>query len=148
MGKPELGFYRQVLDYINLFGNHVVFIDDKEEHVHAARALGTRGFIFGDSTVRTFRETFDSPIGELEIPIPNTRHCDPVTNSRVSFADNFVKLLIIDTLQEISKQDPDCSNGFRVRPVTDIMWIESWSALVGDPERFGIYLPVRNSSRH
>lgn len=31
MGKPELGFYRQVLDYINLFGNHVVFIDDKEE---------------------------------------------------------------------------------------------------------------------
>lgn len=46
MRKPELEFYRHVLDQIAIPSNDVVFIDDKEENILAARALGIRGCVF------------------------------------------------------------------------------------------------------
>ncbi|KAJ0120464.1 Alpha-D-glucose-1-phosphate phosphatase YihX [Diaporthe amygdali] len=70
MRKPELGFYKHVLDHIGLAGNEIVFIDDKEENIRAAQALGIRGHVFEHSTIHG-----------------------------VAFADNFAKLLIADTLQ-------------------------------------------------
>lgn len=61
--KPETNFFRHVLDQISLSGSQVVFVDDKEENVQAARALGIRGFVFEESTIQDLREIFDSLVG-------------------------------------------------------------------------------------
>ncbi|KAL7621715.1 hypothetical protein AAE478_009042 [Parahypoxylon ruwenzoriense] len=102
MRKPELGFYRYILDHIKLAGNQVVFIDDKEENVRTALALGIRGFVFGESTLHTLREMFDSPVGKgWRYLFQNAKQCDSTTNkSGAAFADNFAKLLIVDSLQD------------------------------------------------
>jgi HAD superfamily hydrolase (TIGR01509 family) len=101
MRKPELGFYHHVLDQIGLSGNQVAFIDDKDENVNAARALGIRGFVFGESTVHTLHEMFNSPVGKgWRYLFQNAKQCDSVTDSGVTFADNFAKLLIVDSLQD------------------------------------------------
>lgn len=100
MRKPELGFYKYVLDHIGLAGNEIVFIDDKEENIRAAKALGIRGHVFDHSTIQSLRMTFESPVGRAWTYLfQNSKKCDSITNSGVVFADNFAKLLIADTLQ-------------------------------------------------
>lgn len=101
MRKPEMAFYRHVLDDIGLAGSQVVFVDDKEENVLAARELGIRGMVFGESTVHTLREMFDSPVGRgWRYLFQNASQCDSVTDGGVAFADNFAKLLIVDSLKD------------------------------------------------
>ncbi|KUI72797.1 Alpha-D-glucose-1-phosphate phosphatase YihX [Cytospora mali] len=100
MRKPEPEFYRYVLDQINVTSDQVAFIDDKEENIRAAQALGIRGYVFDESTVRVLREALESPIGRgWRYIYENANHCDSITNSGVAFTDNFAKLLIADTLK-------------------------------------------------
>jgi HAD superfamily hydrolase (TIGR01509 family) len=99
--KPELLFYRHVLEHIDLAGNQTVFIDDKEENIQAARALGIQGFVFGNSTIHTLRDMFGSPVGRgWRYLFQNAKQCDSITDSGVTFADNFAKLLIVDSLKD------------------------------------------------
>lgn len=101
MRKPELGFYRHVLEHVGLAGDQVVFVDDKEENVDAARALGIRGIVFADSTLQTLRGMFESPVGRgWRYLFQNANKCDSITNCGVEFEDNFAKLLIMDSLQD------------------------------------------------
>ncbi|GAB1319343.1 Alpha-D-glucose-1-phosphate phosphatase [Madurella fahalii] len=101
MRKPELKFYCHVLDHIDLDGHQVVFIDDKEENVLAAQAAGIPGFVFGRSTIHVLREMFDSAVGKgWRYLFRNAETCDSITDSGVTFADNFAKLLIMDSLQD------------------------------------------------
>lgn len=97
--KPEMSFYRYVLNQINLDGNQVIFIDDKEENVHAASELGIRGFVFEESTVEHLHKILNGPLGKgWRYLFQNASYCETVTSSGVSFADNFAKLLILDVL--------------------------------------------------
>ncbi|KAI0001225.1 Haloacid dehalogenase-like hydrolase-domain-containing protein [Xylariaceae sp. FL0662B] len=119
--KPELGFYHHVLNEINLAGNQVVFIDDKEENVLAAQTLNIRGFVFGEATVRTLREMFDNPVSKgWRYLLQNAKHCDSITNSGVTFADNFAKLMIMDSLQD--------------RTMIDLSWgsKKTWNFFTGE----------------
>jgi len=101
MRKPELGFYRHVLDQIGLTGNQVIFVDDKEVNVNAARSLGIRAFVFGGPTVPMLRELFDNPVSKgWRYLFQNAKQCHSFTNTGVAFADNFAKLLIADSLQD------------------------------------------------
>jgi FMN phosphatase YigB (HAD superfamily) len=105
MRKPEIRFYRHVLEQIGLEGNQVVFIDDKEENVRAARAVGIRSFVFGDSwsTIHSLREILmlDSAVGKgWRYLFRNSNMCDSITDTGVTFADNFSKLLLMDTLRD------------------------------------------------
>ncbi|CCD33681.1 hypothetical protein BofuT4_P066400.1 [Botrytis cinerea T4] len=103
MRKPELGFYRNVLDRIDLAGSQVLFIDGKKENVDTARALGIRRFVFGNSTIGSLSQTFHSPIGKgWRWLYQNANKCDSFTTNQVTFADNFAKLLIMETLQDQS----------------------------------------------
>jgi FMN phosphatase YigB (HAD superfamily) len=99
MRKPELGFYRHVLEQIGLTGSQVVFIDDKEANVRAAQALGIQGLVFEASTVHSLRHMFESPVGKgWRYLFQNAKQCDSITDSGVAFADNFAKLLVVDSL--------------------------------------------------
>lgn len=101
MRKPELGFYSHVLNCIGLAANQVIFIDDKNENVDAARTVGIRGLVFGEWTVDTLREILYSPIGKgWRWLYQNANQCDSITTSGFTFADNFAKLLIVDILQD------------------------------------------------
>lgn len=101
MRKPELGFYRYVLDQIDLRGNDVAFVDDKEENVHASQELGIRGYVFEESTLQTLTDLFDSPVSKgWRYLFQNGNECDSITVSGITFADNFAKLLIMDALQD------------------------------------------------
>lgn len=97
--KPEMDFYRYVLNQISLKGNQVVFIDDKEENVRAARELGIRGLVFEESTIQILHGIFNSAVSKgWRYLFQHASHCDSVTSSGVAFADNFAKLLILDVL--------------------------------------------------
>lgn len=100
--KPEVGFYRHVLDRIHLSGEQVAFVDDKEENVRAAESLGMRGLVFGDDTVQTLRDMFYGTVGKgWRFLFRNKGGCfGSTTDGGVRFADNFAKLLILDTLQD------------------------------------------------
>ncbi|KAI1800362.1 HAD-like protein [Daldinia bambusicola] len=120
--KPELGFYRYVLECINLSGNQVVFIDDKEENVNGARAVGIWGLVFGKSTANMLDEMLNSPIGRgWRYLFRNAKQCGSVTDSGVVFADNFAKLLVADTLQD--------------RSLVDLSWgsKKTWNFFSGKP---------------
>ncbi|KAI0848056.1 HAD-like protein [Daldinia vernicosa] len=131
MRKPELGFYRHVLDHINLVGNQVVFIDDKEENVDAARAAGIRGLVFGKSTIHILHELLDSSVGKgWRYLFQNAKQCDSITDSGVVFTDNFAKLLIADTLQD--------------QTLVDLCWgsKKTWNFFAGKPALIpGDYFP-------
>lgn len=100
MRKPELEFYRYVLDQIAIPSNDVVFIDDKEENILAARALGIRGCVFEQSTIQSLRETLESPIGRgWRYLFQHAKQCNSITNTGIVFADNFAQLLIADSVQ-------------------------------------------------
>ena len=101
MRKPEADFYRHVLDEIHLSGDKVTFVDDKEENVRAAQSLGIRGLVFSDSTVHSLRDMFYSAVGQGWRFLFRSGTCfDSTTDVGVRFADNFAKLLILDTLQD------------------------------------------------
>ncbi|KAI1819273.1 HAD-like protein [Xylaria intraflava] len=109
MRKPDLRFYRHVLDQIDLFGSQTVFVDDKRENVHVARTLGIHGLVFGPTTVQTLHEIFNSPIGRgWKYLLQNVPKFESVTNTGVSFVENFSKLFIADLLQD--------------RTLTDLTW--------------------------
>jgi putative hydrolase of the HAD superfamily len=44
--KPEAGAYQTVIDYFKLQPEEILFIDDKEENIAAAIAMGMRGVVF------------------------------------------------------------------------------------------------------
>ncbi|CAD6445532.1 7fe3ec5d-42cf-4651-88da-c65e87bd4b1f [Sclerotinia trifoliorum] len=120
MRKPELGFYNHVLDELCLNGSQVVFVDDKEENVNAARQLGIRGYVFGESTIHILNEMFDSPVSKgWRYIFQNAKQCNSITISGVTFADNFAKLLIMDSLQD--------------RTLMDLSWgsKETWNFFAG-----------------
>ncbi|KAI1274948.1 HAD-like protein [Xylaria sp. FL0933] len=101
MRKPDSGFYYHVLDHIGLVGSQVVFIDDKEENVHAAQSLGIHSLVYGSSTLVTLRQIFKSPIargwGYLYRNVPR---CETATSAGFTVSENFANLLIADSLQD------------------------------------------------
>ncbi|KAK6957283.1 hypothetical protein Daesc_000065 [Daldinia eschscholtzii] len=101
MRKPELRFYCHVLDHINLAGNQVVFIDDKEENVSGAQAVGIRGFVFGKPTTHMLHEMLNSPAGKgWRYLFQNVKQCSSITDGGIVFVDNFAKLLVADILKD------------------------------------------------
>jgi hypothetical protein len=79
----------------------VIFVDDKDENVIAARALAIRAFVFGESTVHTLREMLDSPVSKgWRYLFTHAKQSNSITNTGVAFKDNFARLLIVDTLQD------------------------------------------------
>ncbi|OTB13101.1 hypothetical protein K445DRAFT_14092 [Daldinia sp. EC12] len=122
MRKPELRFYRHVLDHINLAGNQVVFIDDKEENVNGAQAVGIRGFVFGKLTAHMLHEMLNNPVGKgWRYLFQNAKQCDSITDGGVVFADNFARLLVADTLKD--------------RSLVDLSWgsKKTWNFFSGKP---------------
>ena len=50
MRKPDLSFYRHVLEEVKLAPKEVVFIDGKTENVLAAKSLGINSIVLDDKS--------------------------------------------------------------------------------------------------
>jgi HAD superfamily hydrolase (TIGR01509 family) len=102
MRKPELDFYRQVLQEIDMKPEQVIFVDDKYENVLAANEVGIRGLIFDNDTVNTLEHILYGPIARgYEYLRLNRKQFNSVTDSGISVEDNFAKLLILEVTQDM-----------------------------------------------
>lgn len=102
MRKPDLNFYRKVLQQIDLKPEHVVFVDDKHENVLAANAVGIRGLVFDRETVPKLQDILHGPVVRgYDYLHRSGKLFDSVTDSGVSVGDNFAKLLILEATQDL-----------------------------------------------
>ncbi|PSR90637.1 Haloacid dehalogenase-like hydrolase-domain-containing protein [Coniella lustricola] len=104
--KPEAGFYEHVLKEIDLPGHRVLFTDDKEENIQAARDFGIQGLVHQGSTIQILRELFEDPVTRgWRYILRNEKQYNSVTNTGVTFADNFAELLIVELLKDPALTD-------------------------------------------
>ncbi|KAH8996493.1 hypothetical protein EDB86DRAFT_3077092 [Lactarius hatsudake] len=108
--KPELCFFKFVLDQIKAEPSSVVFVDDRSENVLAARSLGMNGIVFDD--VQRVRQSLRILTGD-----PVSRE----TNGGQIVAENFAQLLVLEatnTRELVNYVDhPRIWNFFREGPV-------------------------------
>ncbi|KAH9054308.1 HAD-like domain-containing protein [Lactarius vividus] len=99
MRKPELCFFKFVLDQIKAEPSSVVFVDDRSENVLAARSLGMNGIIFDDvqrvrQSLRIF--TGDPVSRGLSFLEERAGQLESETNCGQIIAENFAQLLILE----------------------------------------------------
>ncbi|CAF9933085.1 MAG: hypothetical protein HETSPECPRED_008526 [Heterodermia speciosa] len=103
MRKPDIPFYRYVLQEINASPSETVFVDDKIENVRAARSLGITGVQFDDASIvaHTLRSLFDGPVKRgYEYLYRNAKRFSSMTDSGIMVSENFAQLLILDTTHD------------------------------------------------
>jgi FMN phosphatase YigB (HAD superfamily) len=99
MRKPDLCFYKFVLDGIKAEPESVVFVDDRPENVLAARSLGINGIVFDDvERVRqALRNLVSDPVKRGMAFLENRAgHLESETNLGNNIAENFAQLLILE----------------------------------------------------
>lgn len=103
MRKPDLSFYRYVLQETKLAPEEVVFIDDKSTNVLAARSLDIHSIVFDDNSIvaRTLSNAFGGPVGKgYEYLYRNSKQFDTISECGVVVPENFTQLLILDATQD------------------------------------------------
>lgn len=99
--KPDPKFYRFVLEEIKIAPEQVVFVDQKEDNVLAAKSLGMKAFVFDHSTIDKLQAMFDDPIAKgRRFLHRNAKKFDSVTDNGITVADNFAELLILEATKE------------------------------------------------
>ena len=104
MRKPELGFYRHVLEETKLAPEEVVFFDDKVDNVLAARSLGIDGIVFKDNrtVVHTLSDLFDDPVRRAYAYLyRNAKRFYSITENGAVVPEIFAELLILDVTQDL-----------------------------------------------
>ena len=97
--KPNLGFYRHVLDDTAADPRSVVFVDDKPENVLSARSFGMCGIIFDDQkrAIQAIRNAVEDPVQRARSYLQrNAKLHDSVTSNGFTLKENFAQLLILE----------------------------------------------------
>ena len=97
MRKPDLCFFKYVLEEIKAEPSSIVFVDDQLENVLAARSLGMNGTVFDN--VQRVRQSLRFFTGDpvsrgLSFLEARAGHLESETNTGQVFAENFTQLLI------------------------------------------------------
>ena len=99
MRKPDLCFFKFVLDEVKAEPSSVVFVDDRSENVLAARSLGINGIVFDD--VQRVRQSLllftGDPVSRgLSFLEARAGRLESETNSGHIISENFAQLLILE----------------------------------------------------
>ncbi|KAI0301025.1 HAD-like domain-containing protein [Multifurca ochricompacta] len=99
MRKPDLCFFKFVLDEIKTEPSSVVFIDDRFENVLAARSLGINGILFDD--IKRVRQALQYYVGDpvsrgLTFLESRAGRLESETNLGHNITENFAQLLILE----------------------------------------------------
>ncbi|KAI0346711.1 HAD-like protein [Trametopsis cervina] len=102
MRKPNLCFYRYVLEATGSDPRYTAFVDDKAENVLAARSLGLHGIVFDKDTVfQTLRYLVCDPVRRGRAYLDaHAGRLESVTDSGVTIEDNFAQLLILEATND------------------------------------------------
>lgn len=103
MLKPDLCFYRYVLEATHTSPEAAVFVDDKVENVFSARSLGMHGIIFDNTSnvIRKLRNAFGDPVKRGKAFLSrNAKQLQSVTENGITIDDNFAKLLILSATKD------------------------------------------------
>lgn len=103
MRKPDLSFYRYILEATHTAPEDAVFVDDKFENVFSARSLGMHGIVFDDTAnvVRKLRNVFGDPVQRgKDFLSRNAKQLQSVTESGITVDDNFAQLLILSATND------------------------------------------------
>ncbi len=99
MRKPELSFYKFVLDEIKAEPSSVTFIDDNIENVLAARSLGIHAIVFDDAkrVRQTLRYVVGDPVSRgLAFLKERAGRLESESSLGHNVAENFTQLLIFE----------------------------------------------------
>jgi FMN phosphatase YigB (HAD superfamily) len=94
--KPNLGFYKYVLEQTGVDPLRTIFVDDKSENILTARSLGIKGIVFDslDNLSRQIRNHVGNPVNRAEAWLKsNAKKMLSVTNTGVTVHENFAPLL-------------------------------------------------------
>ena len=97
--KPNLGFYRHVLDDSGADPRSVVFVDDKPENVLSARSFGMRGIVFDDQkrVIQAIRNAVEDPVHRARSYLQrNAKLLHSITSNGFTLKENFAQLLILE----------------------------------------------------
>ncbi|KAI9437652.1 HAD-like domain-containing protein [Lactarius indigo] len=99
MRKPELCFFKYVLEEIKAEPSSVVFVDDRSENVLAARSLGMNGIVFDD--VQRVRQSLQIFTGDpvrrgLSFLEASAGRLESETNGGQIVSENFAQMLILE----------------------------------------------------
>lgn len=106
MAKPELRFYRHVLDAIDASANETIFVDNDETNVLAARSLGFHeAIVFERNGHETLRRKLFNAVGSTTAAHRGrdwlSRHSGCMvseTNTGIKLRENFSQLLIYEIM--------------------------------------------------
>ena len=97
--KPNLGFYKHVLEDIAADPRSVVFVDGDPVNVFSARSLGMRGIVFGDQkrVIQAIRNAVEDPVQRAKSYLQkNAKLLYSTTSNGATFMENFAQLLILE----------------------------------------------------
>ena len=99
MRKPDLRFFKYVLDEIKAEPSSVVFVDDKPQNILAACSLGMNGIVFDD--VKRVRQALRYFVGDpvsrgLAFLEARSGQLESETSIGQQMAENFTQLLILE----------------------------------------------------
>ncbi|KAK7536957.1 Haloacid dehalogenase-like hydrolase-domain-containing protein [Phyllosticta citribraziliensis] len=104
MSKPDLRFYRLVLEQANASPSETVFVDDKLENVIAARSLGVTGIVCENSAEvrRKLLNLLSDPVQRgKEWLQRNKKTLYSQTDNGVVVRDNFAQLLAFEVTGDL-----------------------------------------------
>ncbi|KAI1770584.1 HAD-like protein [Hypoxylon cercidicola] len=102
MRKPDLCFFRHVIQQIGVDPSHIVMIDDTVENICAARSLGMYGLLADDEAAKTGDALLNlllDPLQRAETYLKNNaknHHCAAEGYENIVLKDNFAQMMIWD----------------------------------------------------
>ncbi|KAF8812869.1 HAD-like protein [Phlegmacium glaucopus] len=96
--KPNIGFYKHVIQETGIDPSRAIFVDDKLENVITARSFGMHGIIFDDQAkvIRQLKNLCGDPISRGNKFLASRKQFTSVTDNNIEFSENFCELLILD----------------------------------------------------
>lgn len=122
--KPNLGYFRHVLESTGVDPRRTAFVDDKLENVVSAQSFGLKGIVFTsfDEVARELRALVRNPVVDGEQYLrDHAKEMKSVTDTGVVLEENFGQLLILEATGDPSLVDyikfPRLSNFFKCMAV-------------------------------
>ena len=106
--KPNLGFYRHVIDVSGLDPTRTIIIDDKIENVVSARSLGFKGIVYtsDEALTRQLRNCLEDPTVRAQRWMrENAKEMPTVSNTGMTVRENFIPMLILEATGDRSLVD-------------------------------------------
>ncbi|KAE8339946.1 hypothetical protein BDV24DRAFT_152346 [Aspergillus arachidicola] len=104
MRKPELRFFRHVLESISMKPEDTILVDNDTDNILCALSMGLKGILFGSTSVPqalTNLLEYDHISRAEQFLRSNAKTLHSVTHTGVTIRENFAQLLILEATGDI-----------------------------------------------